>query len=115
MNTTPKARTANDIANLFFVQKLADTKSRVARGPREWTSAMSEGNRSSADFKALSLYDTCIDGKIETIISHNQGVWLSKMLAQEQRWHKHSPHTVTYESRSLGSTANLDTVTPMTA
>ncbi len=103
MNTTAKARTANDVANLFFAQKLADEKSRVERWQGEFTEALSEGNTSAAGFRALWLYDTCVVGKIDSIISHNQGAWLWKMLAREERWHKRTPRTVIYEGRDLGT------------
>ena len=103
MSTTQPARTANDVANLFFVQKLSDTKASVERWQREFTAALSEGNLSSAGLTALFLYDTCVDGKIDTVISRRQGVWLYKMLAREKRQNKRTPHTVIYQGRSLGS------------
>lgn len=103
MNTKTKARTANDVANVFFEQKLSDTKARVERWQREFTEALSEDNLSSASLTALFLYDTCVDGTIQTIISHRQGEWLCTMLAREKSRSKRTPHTVVYRGRSLGS------------
>jgi hypothetical protein len=101
--TATAARTANDVANLFLDQKLADEKSHVERWQRELLGALQEENMSAATHKPLCLYDTCIDGRIDAIISHKQGVWLYKMLTQEQRWNKRTPHMVIYQGRELGS------------
>lgn len=103
MTTTTKARTANEVANLFFIQKLEDIKSRVARWQREFVEALSDDDQSAANLKALYLYDTCIDGRIDTTISHRQGVWLYKVLAQEKRWNKRASQTVLYQGHELGS------------
>jgi hypothetical protein len=82
-----KARTANEVAGLFLVQKLAQEKKRVRTLQR------------GASAKAASISATQAHGCFPTVISGAQGAWLAKMMKRDRQ----SARIVSFEGRTVGT------------
>lgn len=105
---TTTARTANEVASLFFAQKLVEEKERVGRWVETVQTSEAEGKEV---YCTLFLHETCNLGMIRTIISRRQGTWLYKMIQQDRRYHRKTPHAVTYEGVEIGTWSFSEGVT----
>jgi hypothetical protein len=97
MTTTAPVKNANDVASLFFVQKLEEQKERVARWVEEVQEKAQEGKEA---YSNLSLYETCQCGTIYTILSRKQGVWLYKLI---HKFNRKVERVLTYEGKHIGT------------
>lgn len=93
-----KARSANEVASLFLLQKLVQEKKRVKalQGFTALSSGASERGTSAGD---SSFPNTCAPCPFRTIISYAQGTWLSKLMKRDRQ----SSRTVSFEGRVVGT------------
>lgn len=82
-----KARTANEVAGLFLVQKLAQEKKRVRTLQR------------GASAQAAFISATQAHSYFPTIISGKQGAWLARMMKRDRQ----SARIVSFEGRAVGT------------
>lgn len=82
-----KARTANEVAGLFLLQKLAQEKKRMRTLQR------------GASAQAAPFSGTRAHGYFPTTISGAQGAWLARMMKRDRQ----SGRTVSFEGRSVGT------------
>jgi len=101
---------ADQIAAKFFAdQVLPDQIRRVACWVSEILASLKDENV-DAHLEKGFLYDVCVVGRLMTIISHRQGVWLYKTIARERTWGRTPGYTFTVEEERLGSWAYREAV-----
>lgn len=88
-----KARTTNEVASLFLIQKLAQEKKRM----RTLQRGASEQTASFSDTRSHRYFPTTISGA--------QGAWLAKMMKRDRQ----SGRTVSFEGRTVGTWKYLGT------
>jgi hypothetical protein len=102
--TETKAKNANDVASLFFAQKIVEQVERVQRWVEDVQEKVTQGRES---YYNLYLHETCNLGLVHVTISRTQGAWIYKLT---HRRGAKSEGVLSFEGDVVGTWQYLESV-----